>query len=94
MAARYVRQRSASLDVEELHLRLADYTRIDLFARRRCAASWARRTAGGLRQIAFQFLSCMGVVLSKRGAASASLQAIVRLAAHNCTSYRDRLDHR
>ena len=33
MAARYVGQRSASLDVEELHLRLADYTRIDLFAR-------------------------------------------------------------
>lgn len=28
-----MRQRSASLDVEELHLRLADYTRIDLFAR-------------------------------------------------------------
>ena len=33
MAARYVGQRNASLDVEELHLRLADYTRIDLFAR-------------------------------------------------------------
>lgn len=33
LAARYVGQRSASLDVEELHLRLADYTRIDLFAR-------------------------------------------------------------
>ena len=33
MAARYVGQRNASLDVEELNLRLADYTRIDLFAR-------------------------------------------------------------
>lgn len=33
MAARYVGQRSASLDVEELQLRLSDYTRVDLFAR-------------------------------------------------------------
>lgn len=33
MAARYVGQRNASLDVEELHLRLANYTRVDLFAR-------------------------------------------------------------
>ena len=33
MAARYVGQRQASLDAEELNLRLGDYTRIDLFAR-------------------------------------------------------------
>ena len=33
MAARYVGQRNASLDVEELGLRLGAYTRVDLFAR-------------------------------------------------------------
>ncbi len=33
IAARYVGQRNASLDEDELNLRLSDYTRVDLFAR-------------------------------------------------------------